>query len=57
MIRILFSLIGLALVVPLLLAMAMLFYPRPENRTPAHVYQGDARAIDYCALPVLDGSA
>jgi hypothetical protein len=54
--RILFLVFGLALAVPLLLALAVLFYPRPENLTPAHVYQGDAHAIDYCDLPVLDGS-
>lgn len=54
--RILLTIGGLLLGIPLLLAMLLLFTPRPENRTPAHVYEGDAHAIDYCDLPVLDGS-
>ena len=32
------------------------FFPRPENLTPEHVYEGSAQAINYCQLPVLDGS-
>ena len=54
--RVLFSIAGFIVGVPLLFAMALLFWPRPENLTPAHVYEGDAHAIDYCDLPVLDGS-
>ena len=54
--RTLLLLLGVLVAIPLLPAMALLFYPRPENLTPAHVYQGDAHAIDYCDLPVLDGS-
>ena len=54
--RILLVFLGVLIAIPLLLAMAILFYPRPENLTPAHVYQGDAHAINYCDLPVLDGS-
>jgi len=30
--------------------------PRPENTTAARVYSSDAAGIDYCALPLLDGS-
>ncbi len=54
--RILLILLGVLFAIPLLFVMVVLFYPRPENLTPAHVYQGDAHAIDYCDLPVLDGS-
>jgi hypothetical protein len=54
--RILVIVLGTVLAGPLLLAMAILFYPRPENLTPEHVYQGDAHAIDYCDLPRLDSS-
>ena len=54
--RVLFAIGGFIVGVPLLFAMALLFWPRPENLTPAHVYEGDAHAIDYCDLPVLDGS-
>ena len=53
--RILLILIGVLVAIPFLFAMVALFYPRPENLTPAHVYQGDAHAINYCDLPVLDG--
>ena len=45
--RILLAIGGLVLVVPLLLAMVLLFWPRPEDLTPAHVFEGDAYAIDY----------
>ena len=54
--RIMLFVLGLVLAIPLSLAMAVAFYPRPENLTPAHVYEGDAHAIDYCDLPVLDGT-
>jgi hypothetical protein len=54
--RILLSIFGSVLGILLLLALAIVFYPRPENLTPAYVYQGDAHSIDYCDLPVLDGS-
>lgn len=54
--RSLLALVGVLVAIPLLFVMAVLFYPRPENLTPAHVYEGDAHAVDYCDLPVLDGS-
>lgn len=54
--RVLLRISGLLVVVLLLLAMLLLFWPRPEDRTPAQVFTGDAHAIDYCDLPVLDGS-
>ena len=52
--RILLTLIGVLVAIPFLFAMVVLFYPRPENLTPAHVYQGDAHTIDYCDLPVIN---
>ena len=48
--------LGALVTIPCLLAALLLFYPRPENLTPASVYEGDAHALDYCELPVLDGS-
>ena len=42
--------------IPVLLALVLLFYPRPHDETPAWVFEGDASTIDYCALPILDGS-
>ena len=47
---------GFVIGAPILLAMILLFYPRPEDHTPARIFEGDAHAIDYCDLPVLDGS-
>ena len=46
---------GAILGIPLLLAILLLFTPRPKDLTPAHIFEGDAHAIDYCDLPVLDG--
>jgi len=54
--RILLTIGGLVLGFPLLFVMTLLFTPRPENLTPAHIYEGDAHSIDYCDLPALDGS-
>lgn len=54
--RALLTIAGLVLGLPVLAILALLFTPRPENLTPAHVYEGDAHAIDYCDLPALDGS-
>ena len=42
--------------IPVLLVLILLFYPRPNDETPAWVFEGDASTIDYCALPTLDGS-
>ena len=47
---------GAILGIPLLLAILLLFTPRPKDLTPAHIFEGDAHAIDYCDLPVLDGN-
>ena len=41
--------------IPILLFLALVFYPRPVDETPAWVFEGDAATIDYCDLPVLDG--
>ena len=48
--------VGIVAAVPVLFVLTLLFSPRPENLTPDHVYQGSAHAINYCELPVLDGS-
>jgi hypothetical protein len=40
----------------LLVAAGVLFlWPRPPDTTDVRLFQGDARAVDHCALPVLDG--
>ncbi len=54
--RVVLVVLGIVVAMPVVVALVLLFYPRPENLTPAHVYAGDAHAIDYCDLPVLDGS-
>ncbi len=36
--RFLLLVLGLVLGIPVLLAMLLMFYPRPENLMPAHVY-------------------
>lgn len=48
--------IGILSSVPILFGLVLLFYPRPPNLTPAHIYEGSGQAINYCELPVLDGS-
>ena len=46
-----------ALAVPLCVAAGMLFvWPRPADTTAARVFTDDAFAVDYCDLPILDGS-
>ena len=54
--RILLAIGAFVVGVLLLFVTMLLFWPRPEDLTPAHVFKGDAHAIDYCDLPVLDGS-
>ena len=54
--RTLFTIGGFVVGVPLIFALMLLFWPRPRDLTPARVFEGDAHAIDYCDLPVLDGS-
>lgn len=48
--------LGILLLIPCILFLALVFYPRPIDETPAWVFEGDARTIDYCDLPTLDGS-
>ncbi len=48
--------LGPILSLPILFVLTLLFYPRPTNLTPAHLYEGSDQAINYCELPVLDGS-
>ena len=41
---------------PVLLFLTAWLLPRPTDATPAWVFEGDGSEIDYCELPVLDGS-
>tara|TARA_B100001287_G_scaffold245195_1_gene222313 strand:- start:126 stop:773 length:648 start_codon:yes stop_codon:yes gene_type:complete len=50
-----FFLAGVALVVAVLLSYAFLM-PRPLDTTDKSIFEGNGRDVDYCALPVLDGS-
>ena len=42
----------------LVASLAIIFFvlPRPTDTTEARVFEGDASQVDYCDLPVLDGS-
>jgi len=42
--------------VPVTLFILLLVYPRPDDKTPAWVFEGDSSVINYCDLPILDGS-
>jgi hypothetical protein len=46
--RILLAIGAFVVGVLLLFVTMLLFWPRPEDLTPAHVFKGDADAIDYC---------
>ena len=48
--------LSILVAIPILLFLVLLFYPRPVDETPAWVFEGDSATIDYCDLPVLDGS-
>ena len=54
--RFLLSICGIVLAIPILFVLALLFWPRPPDLTPASIFEGDTRIINYCELPVLDGS-
>ena len=45
--------LGILALIPVVL---LLVYPRPVDHTPAWVFEGDASLLDYCDLPILDGS-
>ena len=47
---------GVLLSVPVILFLVLWLYPRPVDTTPAWVFEGDGTELDYCELPVLDGS-
>ncbi len=47
---------GVIVSIPVLLFLTIWLYPRPIDHTPASVFEGDSFDIDYCDLPVLDGS-
>jgi len=42
--------------IPVLLFLTLWLYPRPADTTPAWVFDGDGAELDYCDLPLLDGS-
>lgn len=42
--------------IPVLLFLVLWLYPRPLDTTAPWVFSGDVTDIDYCDLPVLDGS-
>ena len=48
--------LSVVVAIPVLLVLALFFYPRPLDETPAWVFEGDAASLAYCALPALDGS-
>lgn len=49
------TLLGLAVIL-LVAGWALFFSPRPPNTTDPATLAGDGSLIDYCQLPVLDGS-
>ena len=53
--RILLALAGATAVPVVLFVVAFFLWPRPADTTEARVFEGDARLIDHCDLPVLDG--
>ena len=54
--RFLLTIGAVLLAIPVLFVLTLLFFPRPADLTPASIFEGDARAINYCELPVLDAS-
>jgi hypothetical protein len=53
--RIYLVIAALVIDIPIVIFALLLFYPRPADKTPAWVFEGDSSNIDYCELPVLDG--
>jgi hypothetical protein len=54
--KILLSLLTSLILLFLIAFWAIFFSPRPENRTDPAVLAGDGSLLNYCELPVLDGS-
>ena len=54
--RPLLTVVGTVIAIPFIFVLAMLFYPRSANLTPAHTYESNGQAINYCKLPNLNGS-
>lgn len=52
----LLTVLAVLLSLPVLLFLLAWFYPRPVDTTPSWVFDGDGTELDYCDLPVLDGS-
>lgn len=56
MLKIFLVVVCTLVMIPCLLFTGLLLYPRPVDKTPAWVFEGDSSGIDYCDLPLLDGS-
>jgi hypothetical protein len=56
MLRILLVVLCVVAAIPVVLFTGLLLYPRPVDHTPDWVFEGDSSTIDYCELPLLDGS-
>jgi hypothetical protein len=48
--------VSVVLSIPVVLFLTVWLLPRPADTTPSWVFDGDGTDIDYCELPVLDGS-
>lgn len=53
--KLLFTVGGIIALLAIFVA-GLFLYPRPEDHTPAWVFEGDAADINYCQLPRLDNS-
>ena len=42
--------------IPVLFFLTIWLFPRPADTTPDWVFEGDGSELNYCELPVLDGS-
>ena len=54
--RLLIVLCGGVAALVVLFVIVFFVWPRPADTTEARVFAGDSRLVDYCDLPVLDGS-
>ncbi len=54
--KLLIRIIGVVLVAIAMLAGVLFGYPRPADTTEARVFASSGAAVNYCDLPVLDGS-
>ncbi len=54
--KILLTLLGVAILGPVCAVAVLRNLPRPVDTTEAQVFSGDGALVDYCDLPPLDGS-